>query len=347
MLIDEQMKIMANVNQLFEQREASLVALGDVCSSAKQSGDSVSAAKDILLKFFFENRTSIEYRWVFIALCRCQDHSSVLSLFFVGEEVMCLFVVFVVLKHHWSMIPISFSISTKTTANETELRAMLIKTLFERILSNSSDLEQSTHETSGAVLMTDISHPLPSTVSSNDLSTVVRSESFLVANQSDRRTDRSRWTEWRISLGMFDRHRWNHWWRLLDSFLSPAHENPIWSTTRSGQVFRLYGYKRKSIDSILIYIEQFILRLNSALCDPLTRVQESIKCIRSQLLASTRQIVIVEKYFSSLFNEVDNDVLLSRWRIWERIPMARVDIFRMLKNDELASAINDTSQAVQ
>ena len=89
------------------------------------------------------------------------------------------------------MIPISFSISTKTTANETELRAMLIKTLFERILSNSSDLEQSTHETSGAVLMTDISHSLPSTDSSNDLSTVVRSESFLVANQSDRRTDRS------------------------------------------------------------------------------------------------------------------------------------------------------------
>jgi hypothetical protein len=62
MLIDEQMTIMANVNQRFEQREASLVALGDVCSSVKQSRDSVNAAKDILLKFFFENRTSIEYR---------------------------------------------------------------------------------------------------------------------------------------------------------------------------------------------------------------------------------------------------------------------------------------------
>ena len=35
------------------------------------------------------DRTSIEYRWVSIALCRWQENSSVLSLFSVGEEVIC------------------------------------------------------------------------------------------------------------------------------------------------------------------------------------------------------------------------------------------------------------------
>ena len=35
MFIDEQMKIIANVGQRFEERQASLVALDDICSEVK------------------------------------------------------------------------------------------------------------------------------------------------------------------------------------------------------------------------------------------------------------------------------------------------------------------------
>ena len=86
--------------------------------------------------------------------------------------------------------------------------------------------------------------------------------------------------------------------RLFYSFLCPAHENPIWSTTRSSQVCRLYGYQKRSIDSSLSDIKQFIPRLNSSLENSLAHLQQSIRCIRRQLLASTRQIVLVEKDFS-------------------------------------------------
>jgi hypothetical protein len=59
MFIDEQMKIIANVGQRFEERQASLVALDYVCSEVKQSGDSLNGASDIQLKFFFNNRTEL------------------------------------------------------------------------------------------------------------------------------------------------------------------------------------------------------------------------------------------------------------------------------------------------
>lgn len=118
--------------------------------------------------------------------------------------------------------------------------------------------------------------------------------------------------------------------QLFYSFLYLAHENSIWSTTRYGQIFHLNNYEKNSIDFILIYIEQLISRLYRLLYDPQVRVQESIKRIWNKLFASTKQIIIVEKYFSIIFNDLYNDILSSRWRIRESIQLALLEIFRML-----------------
>ena len=86
--------------------------------------------------------------------------------------------------------------------------------------------------------------------------------------------------------------------QLFYAFLYLAHENSIWSTTRYGQLFHLNNYEKKSIDFILIYIEQLIARLYRLLYDPQTRIQECIKRIWKKLFPSIKQIIIVEKYFS-------------------------------------------------
>ncbi|CAF5031633.1 unnamed protein product, partial [Rotaria sp. Silwood1] len=118
--------------------------------------------------------------------------------------------------------------------------------------------------------------------------------------------------------------------QLFYSFLYLAHENSIWSTTRYGQIFYKNNYEKKSIDFIFIYIEQLISRLYRLLYDPQIRIQECIKRIWNKLFSTTKQIVIVEKYFSIIFNDLYNDILSSRWRIRESIQLALLDIFRML-----------------
>ena len=122
----------------------------------------------------------------------------------------------------------------------------------------------------------------------------------------------------------------NHKSQLFYSFLYLAHENSIWSSTRYGQVFRLNDYEKKSIDFILLSIEPFIARLYRLLYDPQARVQESIRRIWNKLFSSTKQMTIVDKYFSLIFNELYQDLLSSRWRIRESIQLALLDIFRML-----------------
>jgi hypothetical protein len=118
--------------------------------------------------------------------------------------------------------------------------------------------------------------------------------------------------------------------QLFYSFLYLAHENSIWSTTRYGQLFHINDYEKKSIDFILIYIEQLISRLYRLLYDPQIRIQECIKRIWNKLFTSTKQIVIIEKYFSIIFLDLYNDILSSRWRVRESIQLALLDIFRML-----------------
>lgn len=118
--------------------------------------------------------------------------------------------------------------------------------------------------------------------------------------------------------------------QLFYSFLYLAHENSIWSTTRYGQLFHLDNYEKKSIDFILIYIEQFISRLYRLLYDPQIRIQECIKRIWDKLFSSIKQIVIVEKYFQKIFFDLYNEILSSRWRIRESVQSALLDIFRML-----------------
>ncbi|CAF0847110.1 unnamed protein product [Adineta ricciae] len=118
--------------------------------------------------------------------------------------------------------------------------------------------------------------------------------------------------------------------QLFYSFLYLAHENSIWSTTRYGQLFHLDNYEKKSIEFILIYIEQLISRLYRLLYDPQVRIQQCIERIWKKLFASTKQILIVEKYFSLIFHELYTDMLSSRWRIRESIQLAFLDIFRML-----------------
>jgi hypothetical protein len=53
--IDELMKIVQNHNQRFEQREASILALGYVCSYLDPSNEYLNHGKDILLKMFLDN----------------------------------------------------------------------------------------------------------------------------------------------------------------------------------------------------------------------------------------------------------------------------------------------------
>ncbi|UJR33845.1 hypothetical protein I4U23_021268 [Adineta vaga] len=117
--------------------------------------------------------------------------------------------------------------------------------------------------------------------------------------------------------------------QLFYSFLYLAHENSIWSTTRYGQLFSLDNYEQKSIDYILIYIEQFISRLYRLLYDPQIRIQQCIERIWKKLFGLTKQIHIVDKYFSLIFNELYTDMLSTRWRIRESIQLAFLDIFRM------------------
>jgi len=118
--------------------------------------------------------------------------------------------------------------------------------------------------------------------------------------------------------------------QLFYSFLYLAHENSIWSTTRYGQLFSIDNYEKKSIDFILIYIEQLIPRLYRLLYDPQIRIQECIQRIWNKLFSTIKQIIIVEKYFSIIFNELYNEILSSRWRVRESIQLALLDIFRML-----------------
>lgn len=54
--IDELMKIIQNVNQRFEQREASILAFGYVCSYLEQANDYLNNGKNLLLKMFFDNQ---------------------------------------------------------------------------------------------------------------------------------------------------------------------------------------------------------------------------------------------------------------------------------------------------
>ncbi|CAF0777859.1 unnamed protein product [Adineta steineri] len=117
--------------------------------------------------------------------------------------------------------------------------------------------------------------------------------------------------------------------QLFYSFLYLAHENSIWSTTRYGQLFHIDNYEQKSIDFILIYIDKLISRLHRLLYDPQMRIQECIKRIWNKLFSTTKQTIIVEKYFSLIFNELYNDMLSTRWRIRESIQLALLDIFRM------------------
>lgn len=53
--IDELLKIIPNSNQRFEQREASIIALGYLCSYLDSSNPYVNTGKDVLLKLFFDN----------------------------------------------------------------------------------------------------------------------------------------------------------------------------------------------------------------------------------------------------------------------------------------------------
>lgn len=118
--------------------------------------------------------------------------------------------------------------------------------------------------------------------------------------------------------------------QLFYSFLYLAHENSIWSTTRYGQLFYLDNYEKKSIDFILIYIDEFISRLYRLLYDPQIRIQECIKRIWNKLFSSSKQIIIVEKYFHRIFSDLFNEILSTRWRIRESVQSALLDIFRML-----------------
>ena len=118
--------------------------------------------------------------------------------------------------------------------------------------------------------------------------------------------------------------------QLFYSFLYLAHENSIWSTTRYGQVFRLNDYEKKSIEFILVYLDQIIARLYRLLFDPQARIQECIKRIWSKLFSSTKQITTVDKHFSLIFNELYQNLLSSRWRVRESVQLAFLDIFRML-----------------
>ena len=117
--------------------------------------------------------------------------------------------------------------------------------------------------------------------------------------------------------------------QLFYAFLYLTHENSIWSTTRYGQLFHLDDYERKSIDFILIYIDKIIPRLYRLLYDPQVRIQDCIKRIWNKLFSSTKQSIIVEKYFSIIFKDLYNEILSSRWRIRESGQSALLDIFRM------------------
>ena len=118
--------------------------------------------------------------------------------------------------------------------------------------------------------------------------------------------------------------------KLFYSFLYLAYENSIWSTISYGQLFYIDNYEQISINLILSYIEQMIGRLYRLLYDPQIRIQECVKRIWNKLFHSIKQMTIVEKYFSIIFNELYNDILSSRWRIRESIQLALLDIFRML-----------------
>lgn len=54
--IDELIKIAQNVNQRFEQREGSILALGYVCSYLKETDVYQNLGKDVLLKIFFDHQ---------------------------------------------------------------------------------------------------------------------------------------------------------------------------------------------------------------------------------------------------------------------------------------------------
>ncbi|CAF4831994.1 unnamed protein product, partial [Rotaria sp. Silwood2] len=54
--IDELIKIIQNINQRFEQREASILAFGYICSYLEQSNEYLNYGKNILLKNFFDNQ---------------------------------------------------------------------------------------------------------------------------------------------------------------------------------------------------------------------------------------------------------------------------------------------------
>ncbi|CAF0878137.1 unnamed protein product [Rotaria sordida] len=54
--IDELIKIIQNINQRFEQREASILALGYICSYLDKSNKYLNYGKNLLLKIFFDNQ---------------------------------------------------------------------------------------------------------------------------------------------------------------------------------------------------------------------------------------------------------------------------------------------------
>ena len=120
--------------------------------------------------------------------------------------------------------------------------------------------------------------------------------------------------------------------QLFYAFLYLAHENSIWSTTRHGQTFRFNEYENKSIELILIYVEKFVARLYRLTFDPQLRIQEAMKRIWKKMFASSKQILIVEKYFSLIFNELFTEMLSSRWRVRESVQSAFYEIFRMFKS---------------
>jgi hypothetical protein len=59
--IDELSKIVQNPNQRFEQREASIIAFGYICSYKTSSDEFLNHGKDILLKIFFDNQNEYIY----------------------------------------------------------------------------------------------------------------------------------------------------------------------------------------------------------------------------------------------------------------------------------------------
>lgn len=118
--------------------------------------------------------------------------------------------------------------------------------------------------------------------------------------------------------------------QLFYAFLYLTHENSIWSTTRYGQLFHRDNYEKKSIDFILIYIDKIIPRLSRLLYDPQVRIQECIRRIWNKLFPSIKQTIIIEKYFSIIFQDLYNEILSSRWRIRESVQSALLDIFRLL-----------------